>query len=396
MMFLFVSAIILASVVADIPKKPLSILMVSMPVPGHLSNLITLGEELRDQGGHNITYILPEFVDYNKSKELCLKHGFTYIPIPLNMSFQMELEKDAAKNITVHDHVSNFAALGELLSNLYASINSFIANEQVDFTQYDLAVISDWFIAHFVCGKNTAHLRFVSCTFWPFPLDFSLLPPWPFPSLLDQDMTHDLTFTDRLKVTIIKVISSPVYHYLVSSVTASNPKCWKDKYNNYLPSGHSVPFIIASVIGFEYPKSMLPSMHYVGPFIPKTMEPLPNDIENWLSNKPERSVIYISMGSLVTGTQSQKMARALYDGIPNNYSVLWTGVSDSSFFDEQPINDGHFFIKSWMPQITVLSHPAISIAVVHGGAGGVHQSLYYGVPMIVIPYQAEQPGRERG
>ena len=40
-----------------------------------------------------------------------------------------------------------------------------------------------------------------------------------------------------------------------------------------------------------------------------------------------------------------------------------------------------YFILSWTAQITLLQHKSISIAILHGGSNGVHEALYYGVPL---------------
>ena len=49
-----------------------------------------------------------------------------------------------------------------------------------------------------------------------------------------------------------------------------------------------------------------------------------------------------------------------------------------------------YLISSWTPQVTLLQHTSISMAILHGGSNGVHEALYYGVPIIVIPQFADQ------
>ena len=365
-------------------NKSLSILLSAFPSPGHFLNFLILGDALKEQG-HNVTFLIPHFSDYNKPKELCEEHGFHYIPIPVNISyhgFKAKFNQDHDLNI-----VQIVSYMTSMFSTLVSSINSFISNE-LDTSKFDVAVIEDFLIGTLVCPKNEdLPIVFVSPG---LPIDPSLLPSWPFPHASFSSITHDTSITDRLIITAANaLLFGPIQKFIISYLSSNDPDCWERKYNNYLPPGHGVPFILATVMGFEYPKSNLPLVDYVGPFIPNTLDPLPSDIDLWLNSKKENSVIYISMGSVFTG--SQKLAEALYNGIPSNYSVLWSAASKTipKGIEDEPSND-RYLIKSWIPQISALNHPAISLAILHGGAGGVHQALYFGIPMIVIPLMGDQ------
>lgn len=49
----------------------------------------------------------------------------------------------------------------------------------------------------------------------------------------------------------------------------------------------------------------------------------------------------------------------------------------------------NFSIYSFVPQLEVLENTDIFIT--HGGMNSITESLYYGVPMIVIPFMTDQP-----
>ena len=50
---------------------------------------------------------------------------------------------------------------------------------------------------------------------------------------------------------------------------------------------------------------------------------LPNDLSNWLKNKNNKSVIYISMGSLLS--PSDELIQEILNGISDtDYSVVWS------------------------------------------------------------------------
>lgn len=47
-------------------------------------------------------------------------------------------------------------------------------------------------------------------------------------------------------------------------------------------------------------------------------------------------------------------------------------------------------IRKWMPQNDILSHPNVILFISHGGLFGTSESLYYGVPLLLIPFFGDQ------
>ena len=126
--------------------------------------------------------------------------------------------------------------------------------------------------------------------------------------------------------------------------------------------------------------------HFVGPAVDDRAE------EPFSFEKSGNPVVYISFGTLmhadkrfwkkliaafagkrvevVCSVGSEKLVRALGD-LPSNVRA---------------------FAK--VPQLTLLSRAALFVT--HGGMNSVNEALYYGVPMIVLPFGLDQPlvGRE--
>ena len=125
----------------------------------------------------------------------------------------------------------------------------------------------------------------------------------------------------------------------------------------------------------------------------KREEPLPNDLQVWLDHHSMRSVLYISMGSLLHMTK-QLAVSVVNAAIRSNYDILWT-MQDSDRhviddIDEELLHNGSIFISSWLPQAAVLHHPSISVAILHCGIGGVNEALMAGVPIIGSPIALDQ------
>lgn len=47
-------------------------------------------------------------------------------------------------------------------------------------------------------------------------------------------------------------------------------------------------------------------------------------------------------------------------------------------------------IQKWMPQNDILAHPNVILFISHGGLFGTAESLYHGVPLLLVPFFGDQ------
>lgn len=47
-------------------------------------------------------------------------------------------------------------------------------------------------------------------------------------------------------------------------------------------------------------------------------------------------------------------------------------------------------VRKWMPQNDILAHPNVVLFISHGGFFGTTESLYHGVPLLLIPFFGDQ------
>jgi glucuronosyltransferase len=112
----------------------------------------------------------------------------------------------------------------------------------------------------------------------------------------------------------------------------------------------------------------------------------------WLECKEEKSVVYVSMGSH-TRLNKEKGEAILNGVLSTNYSLLWSlRESNRDILDgvKVHVDDKRVRLLKWVPQLAVLGHRAVGVAIVHGGANSVHESLYNEVPLIVLPGNGDQ------
>ncbi|KNA08531.1 hypothetical protein SOVF_161410 [Spinacia oleracea] len=123
-------------------------------------------------------------------------------------------------------------------------------------------------------------------------------------------------------------------------------------------------------------------------------KPLSEKCKEWLKNKPRKSVIYISFGSMVSLTreQTEEIACALKE---SNYYFLWV-VRESQFsklpkgFQEEVSMTERGMIVTWCNQLEVLAHEATACFVTHCGWNSTLEGLSLGVPMVGVPQWSDQ------
>ncbi|XP_078434408.1 UDP-glycosyltransferase 75C1-like [Wolffia australiana] len=111
---------------------------------------------------------------------------------------------------------------------------------------------------------------------------------------------------------------------------------------------------------------------------------------NWLSSKAERSVVYVSFGSVSVPTERQReeIALALAE---SRRPFLW--VVRGSRAATAAAEDCK--LVEWCAQVEVLAHPAVGCFVTHCGWNSTIESLACGVPTVGLPQWTEQPTNAR-
>ncbi|KAL1196991.1 UDP-glycosyltransferase 76C4 [Cardamine amara subsp. amara] len=120
---------------------------------------------------------------------------------------------------------------------------------------------------------------------------------------------------------------------------------------------------------------------------------------SWLDKQEDKSVIYVSFGSIVTISESDLMEIAW--GLRNsNQPFLWVvrvglvahGTEPIEAIPEELIerlNEKGKIVK-WAPQQEVLKHRAIGGFLTHNGWNSTVESICEGVPMICLPFRWDQ------
>lgn len=121
----------------------------------------------------------------------------------------------------------------------------------------------------------------------------------------------------------------------------------------------------------------------------------PNDeaCMKWLDDKPKRSVVYVSFGSMATLNEEQ-MEEMGWGLIESECYFLWViRASEKSKLPKEfdnIISKNKGILVTWCPQLQVLSHKAMGCFVSHCGWNSTIEALSLGVPIVGVPQWTDQ------
>jgi polyene glycosyltransferase len=145
-----------------------------------------------------------------------------------------------------------------------------------------------------------------------------------------------------------------------------------------------------SVFGLEYPFPVPPHLHLLGTMVPS---PTPatqggkDELSQWLDS--HSTVIYVGLGTLVQLSELQitTLLTAFKRLGPNVY-ILWKLPNcQQALLPPGEVLPTNLRIEHWIPsQLGVLAHPNVRVFVTHGGSNGFHEGIYFGKPLLVMPF----------
>ena len=365
-------------------RDRLTVLLISVPSAGHVSPLLALGEELVRRG-HNVTLCIthdPKFTESIRAK--VDKVGVKLIATGQSI-FKSILGENAGKG-AISSGLREFPTVaGNEAEIILKFMETFIEQSGVD------VVISEEFLtAALLCASHHYQIPSIIMSSTLQVMSYTY-PSWPWPGMLSGAVSDNLTFQQRLFVPFERLMMTVLLKYIIfpSMQSIFGKFCPSLTHRYVAPSTH-LPQIIPSVIGIEYPRTISPLTHYVGPVLTKSPDPLLTDLQMWLSEKHNRSVIYISMGSHMP--VSEELGTAIVSTIAKTgYSAVWA-LRNSTLLETLTVqlDKSKLYVTSWAPQLSVLGHRAIRMAILHGGANGVHEALYNEIPVILLPQFGDQ------
>ncbi|XP_070118489.1 UDP-glucuronosyltransferase 2B4-like [Equus caballus] len=135
--------------------------------------------------------------------------------------------------------------------------------------------------------------------------------------------------------------------------------------------------------GLPFPPSYVPA---VMSELSDQMTFMERELEEFAHSSGENGIVVFSLGSMISNMTEERanvIASALAQ-IPQK--VIWR------FDGKKPDTLGpNTRLYKWIPQNDLLGHPKTKAFITHGGANGIYEAIYHGIPMVGIPLFADQP-----
>ncbi|KAL0838907.1 hypothetical protein ABMA28_016920 [Loxostege sticticalis] len=146
-------------------------------------------------------------------------------------------------------------------------------------------------------------------------------------------------------------------------------------------------FLINSHFSFDPPTAYLPNIVEIGGVhLSQKVPKLPQDLLKIL-DEATNGVVYMTFGSNIQSAMLPDDKKNAFLNVFRRLklTVLWKWEDDR--LENKPDN---VFIRKWLPQNEVLSHPNVKVFISHGGLIGTQEAIYHGVPIIGIPIYGDQ------
>ncbi|ETN65288.1 UDP-glucuronosyltransferase 2C1 [Anopheles darlingi] len=162
-----------------------------------------------------------------------------------------------------------------------------------------------------------------------------------------------------------------------------------DRYPSYDEARKNVSMVFLNHhVSKGNPRPYVPAMVEVGGLqIKETPSPLPEDIRKWIEGA-DHGVIFFSLG---TNLLSSSMPPEKLDAILSTFRKLKQRIIWKWDSQDMPNKPDNVLLRDWLPQDDILAHPNVRLFIMHGGLGGIAESLFHGVPLVGIPMFGDQP-----
>lgn len=222
---------------------------------------------------------------------------------------------------------------------------------------------------------------------------FTIRAPW-LPSIAPDvvdllTISPELAFADRLKNTVNSLAVTfllPLYFPELADDVLEKYR----RYGYFVSSDELQSKTVLWLLGvgdiLDYPRPMMPNMVSIaGLTVRRSADKLPSDIKNFIDGA-DKGVVLTTFGTSISTIPADALEKfSLAFRRLNGYRVLWKLNNKDNV-----ILSDNVMTSQWLPQNDILSHPFVKLFITHGGAHGLQEAVYHGVPMIAFPIVSDQ------
>ncbi|CAH1179974.1 unnamed protein product [Phaedon cochleariae] len=316
-------------------------------------------------------------IEVSETRQIFERHGFQFF---MN------------KENYVHTKIAKLFALNYDLAEAIFNNRDFLRIYNDTNAEFDLIITQSYIspIFYSLAARFQAPLIGVASMGGYIGTDFAMGNPHP-PSLYSEMFLPyhgQMSMYERIKSTLFYLWAK---YYLTFHAMPKSDAIARKYLGNDLPyiedieRNMSLLFLTTNPILYS-PRPTVPTIISLEQMHIKPVGVLPQDLQNFL-DKAKEGVIYFSLGSNVKSVNIPEHVRntliEAFAELP--YQVLWKFEADS--LPNQPKN---VMIRKLLPQQDVLAHPNVKVFLTQCGLQSIEEAVSRGVPMVGIPFIADQ------
>ncbi|MBO1583315.1 macrolide family glycosyltransferase [Bacillus sp. XF8] len=325
------------------------VLMFNFPGEGHVNPTLALVEELIRRGEDVIYYCTEE---YRRKIE---KTGASFRPYE---NFLVQIDMIERMNGKTNPH--------ELLLHMVKSMDNIIKIilEEIKEEEYDYVIYDNNFAVGWIVAEALKLPKISSCT--TFAVTKKL-----FTALMKNQNEGDKKASFYQEAMNILEKWQEIYGI------SMNEK------QNVMTCPGNITIVYTSKFFQPDVEEFDDSYIFVGPSIPPRQ-----DVQNisFKQKKVDR-LIFISMGTVFN--QQLDFYYTCFEAFKNTPATIILSVGKHIDISELNNIPSNFRVYNYVPQLEVLKQA--NLFITHGGMNSSSESLYFGVPMVVIPVMGDQP-----
>eukprot|EP00043_Microstomoeca_roanoka_P017602 m.184445 g.184445 ORF g.184445 m.184445 type:complete len:514 (-) comp16669_c1_seq1:142-1683(-) len=193
----------------------------------------------------------------------------------------------------------------------------------------------------------------------------------------------EMNFGERIHNSIVYFVNYLIRWYHIEPA-ANQIRASLGLTGSFYESFHNVSDIIYQTdFNFEFPRLVTPSTHMVGPILPEPAVPVKDERVQNILDTAEHGVVLVSFGTIAR--LEPRQAQILAESFGKlKQKVIW------KYNGEKPQVADNTLLVDWIEQNNILGHPNVRAFVAHGGANGILEAAYHGVPLVGFALFADQ------
>eukprot|EP00730_Choanoeca_flexa_P005338 TRINITY_DN11927_c0_g3_i9.p1 TRINITY_DN11927_c0_g3~~TRINITY_DN11927_c0_g3_i9.p1 ORF type:complete len:510 (+),score=121.50 TRINITY_DN11927_c0_g3_i9:64-1593(+) len=215
---------------------------------------------------------------------------------------------------------------------------------------------------------------------------YQIPQPWATAPQMGTKFTPDMNFQQRLWNSVVWLAQYDVRHNYIEGLIGPLNEKFETGMKLYDSFKDASIILFPTSFAFDFPRLLPPNAKMIGPILPESAKfPFAKDAElSTAVAKASKGVILVSFGTLARLPDDQAAALANVLTELKGYTVVW------KYNGAKPKVGDNVVLRQWIPQNDVLGHTNTKLFISHGGANGILEAAYLGVPILGFPLFGDQ------